>query len=69
MTRFIISETLVNYFVVDAENEDEAFDKVSYRSPKVTKPNHIDVIGYNLVEDNSIEGYGVLGTLDNQEAL
>jgi len=69
MTRFIVSETLVNYFVVDAETEDEAFDKVSYRSLSAVKPNHIDVIGYDLVEENSVEGYGVLGTLENQGAL
>lgn len=69
MTRFIISETLVNYFVVDAETEGEAFDKVAYRSLSAMKPNDIDVIGYDLVEENSVQGYGVLGTLENQEAL
>lgn len=69
MTRFIVSETLVNYFVVDADTEDEAFDKVAYRSLSAVKPNHIDVIGYDLVEENSVQGYGVLGTLENQEAL
>lgn len=68
MPRFIISEELVNYFVVEADSEDRALNAVAYRGKDV-RPNHIDVIGYDTVEENSVEGYGVLGTLDIQDAI
>ena len=69
MPRFIITETLVNYFVVEADDEDKAFDKVSYRNPTVMKPKNIDVIGYDVVDEKSIESYSLLESLIGEEAL
>jgi hypothetical protein len=52
MPKFIITENITNYFVVEAGSEEEAFNLVSYRDSfsDNLKPVFIDAVGYDCIE-------------------
>jgi hypothetical protein len=59
VTKFIITETVTNYFIVEAGSEVQALGIVSSRdvfSDKM-KPSFIDTIGYDSVDTDSAPFY------------
>lgn len=60
MPKFIVSEELVNYFIVEADSEEDALDMVCYRDPNSIKPEEIIVTGYETVDPKLAPFYVVL---------
>ena len=60
MSKFIVSEELVNYFIVEADSEEDALDRICYREPHSLKPEEIIVTGYETVDPKLAPFYVVL---------
>jgi hypothetical protein len=54
MSKFIVTKDVTYFFIVDADVEEEAIEKIAYVSNDRVKHDHADVIGYDIADPKNV---------------